>query len=250
MNGINLYAHKTPIYFSYSKQIRLRNPLFSLNDGRLPVTWQKNVLKFSVRSANSDGGRPLQPGRSEKEDDNETSLSSYDELPESVKQEKITALFRRILSSISKAEAKRAKKSPTESIPKVPRQPQKPNKATATKSRKKVQVLSQKQLVPNKDEKMQKSTQHSQASINITRPPSNFVKKSPIPSPSIPRGKQIKENSGFSVTTDHGKVPTLPLEEMKLTQLKELAKSRAIKGYSKLKKSQLLELLSSQILEQ
>jgi hypothetical protein len=32
---------------------------------------------------------------------------------------------------------------------------------------------------------------------------------------------------------------------MKLTELKELAKSRGIKGYSKLKKGELLELLRS-----
>uniref|UniRef100_A0A3Q7F3B7 Rho termination factor-like N-terminal domain-containing protein n=2 Tax=Solanum lycopersicum TaxID=4081 RepID=A0A3Q7F3B7_SOLLC len=42
---------------------------------------------------------------------------------------------------------------------------------------------------------------------------------------------------------NHVESEAVKIEEMKLPQLKELAKSRGLKGYSKLKKSELVELL-------
>lgn len=67
------------------------------------------------------------------------------------------------------------------------------------------------------------------------RPPSKFVKRSPIPYPTSPRGLALE------LTVDGA----AGLETMKLAQLKELAKSRGIKGYSKLKKTELINLLKS-----
>ncbi|WCJ27231.1 Rho termination factor [Euphorbia peplus] len=250
MNAINLHAHRfmhTDLRYPYNGVTFVdlntpRNSQFQDLDRRLPVTSGKDVLKFCVGSLNSDGGKPLQPGRAEKEGGSETSLSANDKLTKSAKQEKITALFRRILSSISKAEAKRAKltqdnfsqESQPGSTQKVHQQSQKQVKVSATtKSRKGDQELPRKQRFPRNKDKIQVKTQHSAASFSTTRPTSNFVKKSPIPRPSIIRGKP------------KGEEKDLPLEQMKLTQLKEMAKSRAIKGYSKLKKGQLLELLSS-----
>lgn len=95
--------------------------------------------------------------------------------------------------------------------------------------------------------------------LKSTRPPSSFTRRSPIPtlsttdeeiqsgieklpetpSPSFPRD-EIELNSEELPANDE---QSLKLEEMKLTELKEVAKSKGIKGYSKLKKSELVELL-------
>lgn len=78
--------------------------------------------------------------------------------------------------------------------------------------------------------------------LKFTRPPSNFVKRSPIPT--APRSRPNTEDNKAS--PDSGSENALGLEkveEMKLPALKELAKSRGLKGYSKLKKSELIELL-------
>lgn len=81
--------------------------------------------------------------------------------------------------------------------------------------------------------------------FKLTRPPSNFVKRSPIPSLTIPRGKCLELSSESLSTTDGTETDLQRVEEMKLPQLKKLAKSRGFRGYSKLKKSELVRLLSS-----
>lgn len=69
----------------------------------------------------------------------------------------------------------------------------------------------------------------------VSRPPSNFVKRSPIPSVHVER----VEDDVMSATDGED------LETMKLAELKELAKSRGVKGYSKLKKVELIKLLKT-----
>ena len=106
--------------------------------------------------------------------------------------------------------------------------------------------LTQKRRVPKKDHKLQNDAQHLAEKFNLTRPPSKFIKRSPIPFPSMPRGSPIELNSDPSAATETEEASKFPrIEEMKLPELKELAKSRGIKGYSKLKKGELLELLRS-----
>lgn len=105
-------------------------------------------------------------------------------------------------------------------------------------------VLTRRRDVHKKDQAVQNSPQV--ADLKSTRPPSKFVKRSPIPSSSTPRGKTLELNDEALVARDGSKELNLPrIEEMKLTELKEVAKSRGMKGYSKLKKSELVELLSS-----
>jgi len=104
-------------------------------------------------------------------------------------------------------------------------------------------VLTQKRSV-SKDQKTQ--AEHALEDVKLTRPPSNFTKKSPIPSPSTSRENTTELNSEASAGKASNHKLELPrVEKMKLTELKELAKSRGIKGYSKLKKGELLELLRS-----
>nr|POE70581.1 sap-like protein bp-73 [Quercus suber] len=87
---------------------------------------------------------------------------------------------------------------------------------------------------------------NNEANLKPTRLPSKFVKRSPIPSPSTQRERIIKLNDEASQARAGRKELKLPrIEEMKLTELKDLAKSRGLKGYSKLKKSELIELLRS-----
>ncbi|XP_074269830.1 uncharacterized protein LOC141592856 isoform X2 [Silene latifolia] len=81
------------------------------------------------------------------------------------------------------------------------------------------------------------------SSNKLTRPPSNFVKKSPIPSPT-PLRNNVADDTELS---SEDRADPEKLDEMKLSELKGVAKVRGIKGYSKLKKSELLELLRFQI---
>lgn len=82
--------------------------------------------------------------------------------------------------------------------------------------------------------------------VELPRPPSSFAKKTPIPSASSPRGKLPVSNSNKALGEMPEKAEKASLiETMKLAELKEVAKNRGIKGYSKLRKSELLELIRS-----
>ncbi|OAY26366.1 SAP-like protein BP-73 [Manihot esculenta] len=239
-----------PSGFSFSKHLNLGKPIYSLRDGPIAFASQKDKIQLSVSNTKSNGSRSGRPprkssaSRRSKDDESEKSQSFDSKLPMSPKQEEIISLFRRIQSSISKGENQRTKStkpsnpnsSPTESILEILHQSKKPIKDGT--GRRGDKALTRKRGV-KKDDKIQDDTQLPVANFNLTRPPSNFVKRSPIPSPSIPRGNAIE-------TTDNNKMLMLPkIEEMKLSELKELAKSRGLKGYSKLKKGELLELLRS-----
>ena len=101
------------------------------------------------------------------------------------------------------------------------------------------QLLTQRRGVLKKDERI--SDKQYVEDLKSTRPPSNFVKRSPIPAPTTPRGKAVKLKIEVLVKTSSFN----EVEKMKVSELKELAKSRGIKGYSKMKKSELVELLRS-----
>lgn len=86
--------------------------------------------------------------------------------------------------------------------------------------------------------KMKVEKQPQETDFKLTRLPSSFVRKSPISSLSALRGEvyELKDEDKQVQTETR-------LEKMKLQELKELAKSRKIKGYSKLNKGQLIEIL-------
>lgn len=82
------------------------------------------------------------------------------------------------------------------------------------------------------------------AEFKLVRPPSTFVKRSPISSLPGGNGSHLTVEASQAIGESR-ELKIQSIENMKLTDLKALAKSRGIKGYSKLKKSELLELLKS-----
>ncbi|KAL2930912.1 SAP-like protein BP-73, partial [Bienertia sinuspersici] len=78
----------------------------------------------------------------------------------------------------------------------------------------------------------------------FARPPSNFVNKSPVPS-FIPSRRNDMEVNKTKLSSSEADNDSSNFEKMKLSELKELAKARGIRGYSKLKKMELIQLLYS-----
>ncbi|KAJ6333381.1 hypothetical protein OIU77_009283 [Salix suchowensis] len=157
----NTFFNK-PSCVSFSKQLKLWHPFYSLIDGSLAFASHNGVLQFRVSSTKSDGssrGRPPRKssasGRTEKEDEDSKSQSSVRKQLMSSNQEEIMALFRRIQSSISEGEstdtkkkkASRSEKSPTNSILEVLRHSRKHSKGPST-VREGKKVLTQEQSVP------------------------------------------------------------------------------------------------------
>uniref|UniRef100_A0A803LF88 Rho termination factor-like N-terminal domain-containing protein n=1 Tax=Chenopodium quinoa TaxID=63459 RepID=A0A803LF88_CHEQI len=87
---------------------------------------------------------------------------------------------------------------------------------------------------------------------SFTRPPSEFRRRSPVPrikyepivSHSDLDAELLDAEEDFIDEEDAEKEHTEDLNAMKLTELRALAKSRGMKGFSKLKKSELVGLLS------
>ncbi|KAJ8761938.1 hypothetical protein K2173_006540 [Erythroxylum novogranatense] len=257
------YPHSVlswPSCSSFTNQLKIGKPIVSFKDGPSLFSSWNDTLQSRYSSTHTDGNRKDRPpqkstrlGRRRMDYDNNKSQPFDSKLPKSSGQEEILALFRRIQSSISKVESvdtgMRTGKasedtSPTDSVLEFLRQSRKQVKGTATK-RGGTKTFRRNQGV-DKNKKMGNDEQLLETNIKLTRPPSNFVKRSPIPSPSAPRGQAAElsdEPSTIMVGSPELKLPRM--EEMKLSQLKELAKSRGIKGYSKLKKDELMELLKS-----
>ncbi|KAM7530477.1 hypothetical protein LguiB_033887 [Lonicera macranthoides] len=151
------------------------------------------------------------------------------------------ALFRRIGSSISKGESASSKtrrsKASAESLLDVLVQSRKPV-TEKTSNKEWGKVLTQRRDPSKNNEKIEYYP--PAADPKSTRPPSNFVKRSPIQSP-------VRFNRKAEPGTKEESISMVGVEKvegMKVSELKELAKSRGIKGYSKLKKSELIELLT------
>ncbi|KAL0727555.1 hypothetical protein Bca4012_023648 [Brassica carinata] len=148
--------------------------------------------------------------------------------PSKSKQEEIISLFSRIQASISKGESQGADgKNNNESS------------GNGSLSKAILDVLEKPREKTEGDAGARKEPKRQ-----VARPPSKFVKRSPTrPSASDPRGKLTITKSSMEETEKDEKPPLI--ETMKLAELKEVAKNRGLKGYSKLKKSEILELLRS-----
>ncbi|KAF8391210.1 hypothetical protein HHK36_023512 [Tetracentron sinense] len=226
--------------------------LAEIADGTSFVASQRDQLRLPVLSIRSDGnrrGHPPQRNTTKEGHDNTIPQSSDSESSSSSNQEEIIALFRRIQSSISKGGSESTKKrrsknskekQPDESVLEVLRQSRKQLKDNA--SGKEDRKLPHRRGAPKKERSIQDSS--PKVDFKLTRPPSSFVKRSPIPPPSIPEVQVVEVIEERSPAAIGGKELKLErVEEMKLPELKELAKSRGIKGYSRLKKSELMDLL-------
>ncbi|XP_025621831.1 uncharacterized protein [Arachis hypogaea] len=168
------------------------------------------------------------------------------EKTESPHHEEIMDLLKRIRISISKGKSQYKDKPSAEFDRDILGEPKKQVKAGNISNKSKQKDLSEK-ISASRNEEGAEGNPHV-LGFKLTRLPSNFAKKSPILSLSTPRSNTIGQtNYGSSNISLETKVQPEQetLEEMKLAQLKELAKSRGIKGYSKLKKSELIKVLGS-----
>ncbi|KAI3456130.1 hypothetical protein Pfo_012793 [Paulownia fortunei] len=267
MGGSVLYPHSLLHLPSFSALSRPKfgKPFFSLKE---------IADRPFVSSIRADGNRERpqknpSPGRAPKAEGLEDNTQSFDGGSSlSPNKEEILALFKRIQSSISKGETINSKKRNSKAAEDKPSAESILEVLHQSRTRGKGKTLGQKGdkfLAPQKDsmKKEERAERLSTMGLKSTRPPSHFTRRSPIPTlssprdevllknetlpatptPSIPRDKIEPKNETLPATDADNDQQSKKFEEMKLPQLKEVAKSKGIRGYSKLKKSELVELL-------
>ncbi|KAL4012071.1 hypothetical protein IC575_029152 [Cucumis melo] len=228
-----------------------RRPTFASKD--IADVYPSKNIQLSVSNNRPDGNagnarnRPPRrnslPGKTRKSE----SSSRKKEAPkneENIKkskpndQEEIIALFRKIQASIAKESASSIDEESHKdehgatSILETLREPRKQLKG---KTSKKAGAKVFRSKGASEEKEMHDPSPPPAADFKLVRPPSKFVKRSPIP-PKVDASQAIAESREL-------KFPSI--ENMKLAELKALAKSRGIKGYSKLKKNELMEILRS-----
>ncbi|XP_057247225.1 SAP-like protein BP-73 isoform X1 [Beta vulgaris subsp. vulgaris] len=244
-------------YLSYPTSFLLGDTVCRL----LPVASCK-TLSFQLKNSNTKvcatnrGDSPTSKKsivrRAFREDEFSTRTSSDSK---SLNRDKLIALFRRIQIEISGEESGTGKYSESSqasidddssvetSVLEFLQQSNKESKGEGSR------------LKRSEDPSRNRKTTRKEKSVHIpqsattntfTRPPSNFVKKSPIPSATPFESNEIKV-SNREESSSEADEESLKVERMKLSELKVLAKERGIRGYSKLKKSELVELLKSQV---
>ncbi|CAI0475996.1 unnamed protein product [Linum tenue] len=209
------------------------------------------LQKISFYSASSKGdgsfafaspkvlgsGNRISSSRISKKHERKATISS--------REKEIIALFRRIRIAISSTEsngsaedATSQKKSATINSVSVCL-----TSAGKAKNKEKVKQGETRRKQGMLEKQVSQSTVQGGIAEFKNRPPTNFMRRSPIPSTSAPRVMDNELDDGNSATQEGDKLENQKLEQMKLAQLKELAKSRGVKGYSKLKKRELVEFL-------
>ncbi|KAB2637263.1 SAP-like protein BP-73 [Pyrus ussuriensis x Pyrus communis] len=240
-----------PTFFSFSKQPKLGNPIFSLKD--VSSLFERKELHLTVTcSIGSQGNGRDQPPRRRSERANKDGSKKRGSRKSNANQEEIISLFRRIQTSISKEGSVDDEKISADDYEDRPHSDsilralhglRNPKGKADEKEGKKVFT----RRIDTREEQMQSNP--PVAEFKLTRPPSKFVKRSPIPHPSTPRSQLLELDNGAtpSATGRSGaeELDLVRVEEMKLPELKELAKSRGMRGYSKLKKRELVKLLKS-----
>lgn len=233
-----------------------RRPTFASKD--IADVYPIKSIKLSVTNNRPDGNggnrpprRNSAPGKTRKNEVSSRKTEAHkneEDLKESKynNQEEIIALFRKIQTSIAKESASSNDEESckdehgAESILETLRESRKQVKG---KTSKKVGAKALRSKGTSEGKEMH-DTSPPVADFKLVRPPSKFVKRSPIPSPQRGRGSHLRVDASQAIAESRElKVPSI--ENMKLTELKALAKSRGIKGYSKLKKNELIELLGS-----
>ncbi|KAJ0964881.1 hypothetical protein J5N97_026019 [Dioscorea zingiberensis] len=240
-------------------------------DGALSCASHKDLLQVSVSTIRADGNRKGRSRRNVPSDKNAKEV----EKAKTSSQEEIIALFRRIQSSISK-EGSSVTKKRTPSKPKddqsaelilgalrrYPARKQAKDKipvqedtTASIQNEDKLKAVSPQdgnyKLETNADlprygDKPELEVKESISAtevLQVSRPSSNFVKKSPIPQPSSKDNIEGASEEQLNPVAAKQVLELQKIEEMKLPELKEVAKTKGIKGYSKLKKGELLKLL-------
>ncbi|XP_022720371.1 uncharacterized protein LOC111278129 isoform X2 [Durio zibethinus] len=200
-------------------------------------------LQLTVSSAsdgNRRGSRPRKSSASGRKDGDESKKSSDgSKAPNSSSQKEIIALFRRIQSSISEEETASAKtktisssknKSIAESVLDLLHESSKNGQDTDKVGN----ALRWKTGVSKKRQEMGEMAAAATQDFKLSRPPSNFVKRSPIPYATAPGGKNLGQSNEVAATNEGLKLANM--EKLKLPELKKLARAKGIKGYSRLKK--------------
>lgn len=222
-----------------------------------------------VSSIRADGNRGRHkknpyPGRSPKtEGTDDGNAQSFDgKSSSSPNKEEILALFKRIQSSISKGETLSPKKRTSKAAEDNKPSSSSPSAETILEVLQQSRTQRKGKSVSIKGDEfldtLKKEESEGEGAPRLsTRLPSRFTRRSPIGSLSSLREELPLENERTPATPtlsiprdetdddeeDDSDQQAMNFSEMKLPQLKEVAKSKGIKGYSKLKKSELLDLL-------
>ncbi|RWR96315.1 Rho termination factor [Cinnamomum micranthum f. kanehirae] len=212
---------------------------------------RRDLPQLSVSSIRSEGKRGRPPWKNTASDrSTEENKTSDGESSVPSNLEEIIALFRRIQSSISKEGHVSTKKSSSnnakvkqslESVVNVL------HKSPARKQAKGPlkggdEILPQRTGAPKREARPKENSPG--ADLQLSRLPSSFVKRSPIPVPYTPKEKISEvQGEGSPITVAVKDMELQRVDELKLIELKELAKSKGLKGYSKLKKGELVEQL-------
>ncbi|KAK7245528.1 hypothetical protein RIF29_40374 [Crotalaria pallida] len=256
MDAVSFHSHRVlrfSMCVSFSKQLYLGKSCLSMKEVAVqssPFVFPNVVSPFTNSSIRSDGDKG---GQTKGRNENKRCQTFDGKKSNSTDQQEIIALFKRIRASISKVDSqntgKRSSKAnkdkpSTESILDILREPKTKGKAGKTSNSSKEQDLLRRIGESRKQLEVKENSHVSD--FKLTRPPSNFVKKSPITSLSTPRGMSIEQNDdSLPAIMGDKQAQSERLEELKLAELKELAKSNGVKGYSKLKKGELIKILGS-----
>ncbi|XP_057764229.1 SAP-like protein BP-73 [Salvia miltiorrhiza] len=251
MGACLLYPHSVLQFPSVSAFRKPYFPIREISDRSLVLSVRADDGKKGRHKKNPYSGRAP---KTEGADDTAQSFEGKSSL--SPNKEEILALFKRIQSSISKGETVNPKKRTSKTVEDKPS----PSAESILEVLHQSRTQRKGKSVGKKGDKFldtqKESLKEESAAEHIsTRPPSSFTRRSPIPSLSSPREQVQSGNETIPATPteltneisesidDDSDHQTMKLAEMKLPQLKEVAKSKGIKGYSKLKKSELVELL-------
>lgn len=223
----------------------------------------KDIFEASVSTIRFEGNRKRRTRRNAPSDKNGKEIYKT----KSSSQEELIALFRRIQLSISKGGSPVSKKR----IPSKPIDEQSAESILGTLRRHPVRKQAkdktsgqEENAVSIKHEDKDGDKLETNAVITgygdepeleakesiltpeipkVSRPTSNFVKRSPIPKSSSKNNSEEASEKQVVPVTAKQVLELQKIDEMKLPELKEVAKTRGIKGYSKLKKGELLKLL-------
>ncbi|XP_073004713.1 uncharacterized protein [Typha latifolia] len=219
-------------------------------DGVVFFATRRGLPQSSISIVRSEANRKGTPrrnarvDRTAKESGQLKDQTNYDsEVSKTSNQDEIISLFRRIQSSISKGGSvpKRISLNSLKEKQEVQSIQQNPKGKQVQAARGKDEVTSLKDAT---SEDAQPKDHAVPGNAKLSRPVSIFVKKSPIPPPPLTQetSKDVPEEQLHAAVPNEAS-ELQELDNMKLPELKEVARTKGVKGYSRMKKGELLEVL-------